>query len=115
MGFQRSVPEPVPKDSEEGFAKAGIATFHGRARFVGRSTVQVGEEVLEGRYVVITTGQRPADLRIPGEENLTTRDQFLDIDELPKRIVFVGGRYIAFESSYVPACAVSPLAIVHIQ
>src|SRR5260370_9139678 len=99
MGFQRSVPEPVPKDSEEGFAKAGIATFHGRARFVGPSTVQVGEEVLEGRYVVIATGQRPAGLEIPGEEHLTTADQFLELDELPKRVLFIGGGYITFAVS----------------
>jgi glutathione reductase (NADPH) len=53
MRFKRSFTEPVPKHREEGFANAGIAAFHGRARFVGPSTVQVGEEVLEGRYVVI--------------------------------------------------------------
>ncbi len=47
MRFKRSFTEPVPKQREEGFAKAGIAAFHGRARFVGPSTVQVGEEVLE--------------------------------------------------------------------
>src|SRR5260370_10962696 len=75
MRFKRSFTEPVPKHSEEGFAKAGIATFHGRARFVGPSTVQVGEEVLEGRDVVIATGQRPPDLKIPGEKHLTTRLQ----------------------------------------
>src|SRR5216683_2279195 len=47
MRFKRSFTEPVPKRREEGFAKAGIAAFHGRARFVGPSTVQVGEEALE--------------------------------------------------------------------
>ena len=40
MRFKRSFTEPVPKNREEGFAKAGIATFHGRARFVGPSSVQ---------------------------------------------------------------------------
>jgi glutathione reductase (NADPH) len=113
MRFKRSFTEPVPKHREEGFAKAGIAAFHGRARFVGPSTVQVGEEVLEGRYVVITTGQRPADLRIPGEEHLTTSDQFLELDELPKRILFIGGGYIAFEFAHVAARAGSDVAIVH--
>src|SRR3989449_10245980 len=47
MRFKRSFTEPVPKHREEGFAKAGIVGFHGRARFVGPSTVQLGEEVLE--------------------------------------------------------------------
>jgi glutathione reductase (NADPH) len=113
MRFKRSFTEPVPKHREEGFAKAGIAAFHGRARFVGPSTVQVGEEVLEGRYVVIAAGQRPADLKIPGEKHLTTSDQFLELDELPKRILFIGGGYIAFEFAHVAARAGSQVAIVH--
>ena len=113
MRFKRSFTDPVPKHREEGFAKAGIAAFHGRARFVGPSTVQVGEEVLEGRYVVIATGQRPADLKIPGEEHLTTSDQFLELNELPKRILFIGGGYIAFEFAHVAARVGSEVAIVH--
>ena len=75
MRFKRSFTEPVPKKQEEGFAKAGIATFHGRARFVGPSSVRVDDEVLEGRYVVIAAGQKPADLKIPGTEHLTTSER----------------------------------------
>src|SRR5467141_933700 len=33
MRFKRTFTEPVPKNSEAEFSKAGIATFHGRARF----------------------------------------------------------------------------------
>src|SRR5216683_319686 len=113
MRFKRSFTEPVPKHREEGFAKAGIATFHGRARFVGPSTVQVGEEVLEGRYVVIATGQKPADLKIAGAEHLTTSEQFLELDELPKRILFVGGGYIAFEFAHVAVRAGAQVTIAH--
>src|SRR5262249_10638328 len=71
MRFKRTFTGPVPRNREAAFAKAGIATFHGRARFVGPSSVQVGDEVLEGRYVVIAAGQKPADLKIAGEEHLT--------------------------------------------
>src|SRR5713101_5376543 len=66
MRFKRSFTAPVPKNSEAGFAKAGIATFHGRAHFVERSIIQVGDEILAGRYVVIAAGQKPADLNIQG-------------------------------------------------
>jgi len=93
MRFKRSFTQPVPKNREEEFAKAGIATFHGRARFVGPSLVQVNDEVLEGRYVLIAAGQKPADLKIPATEHLTTSEQFLELDELPKRILFIGGGY----------------------
>jgi glutathione reductase (NADPH) len=113
MRFKRSFTEPVPKRSEEAFVKAGIAAIHGRARFVGPSTVQVGDEVLGARYVVIAAGQKPADLEIPGAEHLTTSEQFLELDELPERILFIGGGYIAFEFAHLAVRAGAQVTIVH--
>src|SRR5262249_59841696 len=55
MRFKRSFTDPVPKNQEESLAKAGIAAFHGRAHFVGSSAVQVGEDVLDARYIPIPT------------------------------------------------------------
>lgn len=113
MHFKRTFTEPVPKRREEGFAKAGIAAFHGRARFVGPSAVQVGGETLEARHVVVANGQKPVDLKIPGEELLTTSEQFLELDALPRRILFVGGGYIAFEFAHIAARAGSEVTILH--
>src|ERR1700732_1543567 len=112
MRFKRSFTEPVPKRREDEFAKVGIAAFHGRARFAGPTTLQVGEETLEGRFVVIAAGMVPADLKIPGAEHLTTSDQFLDLNELPRRILFIGGGYIAFEFAHVAACVGSQVTIL---
>jgi glutathione reductase (NADPH) len=113
MRFKRTFTEPVPKQSEAGFVKAGIATFHGRAHFVERSTLQLGDEILEGRYVVIAAGQKPANLKIPGVEHLTTSEQFLQLDKLPQRILFIGGGYIAFEFAHVAVRVGSKVTIVH--
>jgi glutathione reductase (NADPH) len=113
MRFKRTFTEPVPKTRDAGFAQAGIATLHGRARFVGRTTVQVGEEILEGRYVVIAAGQKPADLKISGAEYLITSEQFLELDELPRRILFIGGGYIAFEFAHLAARVGSQVTILH--
>jgi glutathione reductase (NADPH) len=113
MRFKRSFTEPVTKRREDDFARAGIAAFHGRARFTGPTTVQVGEETLEGRYVVIAAGEAPADLGIPGAEHLTTSDQFLELNELPRRILFIGGGYIAFEFAHVAALAGSQVTVLH--
>jgi glutathione reductase (NADPH) len=113
MRFKRSFTEAVPKRREDGFAKVGIAAFHGRARFVGPTTVEVGKETLDGRYVVIAAGGVPADLEIPGAEHLTTSDQFLELNELPRRILFIGGGYIAFEFAHVAALAGSQVTVLH--
>ena len=111
--FKRSFTEPVPKRREDEFEKAGIAAFHGTARFAAQTTVQVGKETLVGRYVVIASGQAPADLEIPGAEHLITSDQFLELHELPRRILFIGGGYIAFEFAHVAARAGSQITVLH--
>ena len=56
MRFKRTFTESVPKGTEQGFAKAGIATFHGRARFIDQATVKVGDDTLNARHVLIATG-----------------------------------------------------------
>jgi glutathione reductase (NADPH) len=113
MRFKRSFTDPVPKRREEGFTKSGIAAFHGRASFAGPTTIQMGNETLKGRYIVIAVGRVPTDLKIPGAECLTTSDQFLELNELPRRILFIGGGYIAFEFAHVAALAGSQVTILH--
>jgi glutathione reductase (NADPH) len=113
MRFKRSFTEPVSRQREDGLAKAGIAAFHGRARFTGPNTVQVEDETLEGRYVVIGAGAVPANLGIPGAEHLTTSDQFLELNELPRRILFIGGGYIAFEFAHEAARSGSQVTVLH--
>src|SRR5579862_5882141 len=71
MRFKRSFTGPIPKNTEQAFERIGIAAFHGRARFAGPFSVQVGDEVLEARHIVIAAGQKPADLKIPGTQHLT--------------------------------------------
>ncbi|MCI0490975.1 MAG: NAD(P)/FAD-dependent oxidoreductase [Blastocatellia bacterium] len=113
MRFKNSFTTPVPQNREKGFSDAGIATFHGLARFVDQATVEVGDNTLTGRYVVIATGAGPAKLGIPGEEHLTTSDQFLEIEKLPERIIFIGGGYISFEFAHVAARIKSEVRILH--
>src|SRR5258708_3881915 len=87
--FKRTFTDPVPEQTEHSFEQAGIITRHGRAHFVDRTSVQMGEEILAGRHVAIATGACHATLAIPGQEHLTTSTQFLHLKELPPRSVFV--------------------------
>src|SRR5262249_56205579 len=90
IGVKWSVTDPVPAQTEEGWAKTGVELFHGRARFVGPTTVEVGADRLIGRHVLIATGAMPMPLPFPGREHVTTSEQFMELAELPRRIVFVG-------------------------
>ncbi len=111
--FKRTFTDPVPEQNEQSFAQAGIITRHGRAHFVDRTSIRVGDEILAGRHVVIATGALHAPLGIAGEDVLTTSTQFLDLDALPRRIVFVGGGYIAFEFAHITARAGAQVQVLH--
>jgi glutathione reductase (NADPH) len=105
MAFKRSFTAPVPEKHEAMYRGKGIDTYHGAVRFTGRNTVDAGGISLEGRYILIAAGAEPVKLGIPGEEHLVTNEQFLELDDLPKRIVLVGGGYIASEFSHIAARA----------
>ncbi len=113
MKFKRSLVDPTPARTEQTWAKIGIDQFHGRARFVGPTTLAVGDDRLVGRHVLIAAGAVPVPLRFPGAERLTTSDQFLNLDHLPRRVVFVGGGYVSFEFAHIAARAGARVTIVH--
>lgn len=111
--FKRTFVDGVPKAMDRSFANAGILTVHGRARFVNPSIIQVGEEQYTAKHVVIAAGARHAPLGIAGEEHLMTSSGFLELDQLPPRVVFAGGGYIAFEFAHIAARAGSSVSILH--
>jgi glutathione reductase (NADPH) len=113
MRFKRTFTDPVPQTREQAFQKAGIPTFHGVARFTKPNSIEVESEVLESRYVLIAAGAKPRPLDIPGEDYLTTSEQFLELNALPGRILFIGGGYISFEFAHLSAQVGSEVTILH--
>ena len=105
MAFKRSFTDPVPQKQKRRCAEQGIDAFHGLARFTGTDTVCVDGAELRARHILIATGARPVPLGMPGEEHVATSDDFLELEELPKRIVLIGGGYIAAEFSHLAARA----------
>src|SRR2546429_1842768 len=113
MAFKRSMVDPTPRRTEEAWAKIGVEPFHGRARFVGPTMLAIGEDRIVGRRILLAAGAKPAPLSFPGAERLTTSEEFLNLDRLPSRLVFVGGGYISFEFAHVAARAGAEVTIVH--
>ena len=113
MRFKRSLIDPTPQRTEQAWAKIGVEQFHGRARFVDSTTLAVGDDRLIGRRVLIAAGAMPAPLKFPGADRLTTSEEFLNLDRMPARIVFVGGGYVSFEFAHVAARAGADVTIVH--
>jgi glutathione reductase (NADPH) len=84
--------------------KAGAHLLHGRAENVDAHTVEVLPKAGSkdaGRYtarkILIATGGRPWRPDFPGAELGITSDEAFHLPELPKRVMVVGGGYIAVE------------------
>lgn len=112
MAFKRSFTDPVPSKIESSLEKQEIDVFHGRARFRGPSSLEVEGQLLAARHFLVATGAKPMRLGIPGEEHLITSDRFLELEELPQRIVVVGGGFIAFEFAHIAARAGAKVTVL---
>lgn len=105
LAFKNTFTDPVPDNKEQMFASAGITNLHGSAKFHSHDTLQVGAERVKARHIVIAVGSELVPLPIEGAEHLATSDDFLDLQQLPERIVLVGGGYIGFEFAHIAALA----------
>jgi glutathione reductase (NADPH) len=112
MSFKRTFTDPVSKKREERYAELGIDAYHGEARFTGANTVEAEGEALEADHILIAVGAEPVKLPIPGEQHLITSDGFLELESLPRRIVLVGGGYIAAEFSHIAARAGAEVTVL---
>ena len=113
MQFKKSFTEPKIPKTEAGLKEAGVTTYHGRAKFIDKNTIQVNEEILYADKFVIANGAAPAKLSIPGEDLLIDSTAFLELEELPEEILFVGGGFIAFEFAHIVSRFGVKATIVH--
>ena len=69
------------------------------AEFTGPYTLRVGEEEIKGDMILLCSGSRPAIPDIKGlqETGYLTSDTLLDLEELPGKLIILGGGYVAAE------------------
>lgn len=112
MAFKRTFTDKMPGRVEGNLTQNGVATYHGSARFINETTIDVDGQELAGRYVLIATGAKPRPLQVQGAEHLTDSTGFLELETLPERILFVGGGFISFEFAHIAARAGSAVHII---
>jgi len=105
MAFKRSYTQGIPSGTKGGLNHAGITTVDGQAQIFDAHTVQVDDEIFTTKNIVIATGQTPVMPDIPGAENLGTSTDFLDLDQLPRTIAFIGAGYVSLELANIAATA----------
>ncbi|MDQ6929441.1 MAG: NAD(P)/FAD-dependent oxidoreductase [Candidatus Eremiobacteraeota bacterium] len=100
MAFKRTFTDPVPAQREKSYSDAGIVPMHGRARFVDEQTLDVGGERVKARRILIATGAKAAHFA-PGDDLLLDNEAFLSLEQLPQKLLFVGGGFISLEFAHV--------------
>ena len=80
---------------------AGVELLRGWATLCDAHTVEVaaadGARRWRARHILIATGGTPSVPHIPGREHVLTSDSMFDLEPFPRRLVVVGGGYIACE------------------
>lgn len=76
---------------------SGVDLFESRAILTGPHGVEVGGRSITAKYILIATGGWPTVPDIPGKELAITSNEAFFLEQLPEKIIVVGGGYIAME------------------
>ncbi|NVZ99586.1 glutathione-disulfide reductase [Pseudomonas gingeri] len=78
-------------------ANSGVTLLEGHGKLVDPHQVEVNGQRYSARHILIATGGWPQIPEIPGHEHAIGSNEAFFLKELPKRILVVGGGYIAVE------------------
>lgn len=82
---------------EKNLQGARVEVMHGAARLVDAHTVAVNGQHITAEHILVATGGTPFVPQIPGVEHAITSNEVFDLPQLPRRVLMVGGGYIAVE------------------
>ncbi|MBX3627707.1 MAG: glutathione-disulfide reductase [Rhizobacter sp.] len=96
---------------------AGVQLLRGWARVIDEHTVAVdcagGEQRIRAQHILLATGGAPVKSGLPGDEWAKSSDDMFDLDPFPKRLVVVGGGYIACEFASIFRGLGAEVTLVH--
>ncbi|AVU77413.1 MULTISPECIES: glutathione-disulfide reductase [Pseudomonas] len=76
---------------------SGVVLHEGHARLTGPHEVEINGQRYTAEHIMIATGGWPVIPDIPGREHAISSNEAFFLKELPKRVIVVGGGYIAVE------------------
>ena len=112
MAHKRGFTDRVPGNMERGLESNGVETLHGTATFTGPDELEIDGRGLRADRFLVATGARPRPLDFPGAQHLVDSTDFLHLDSLPGRILFVGGGFVSMEFAHIAARAGASVTVV---
>ena len=76
---------------------SGAQVINGMAKLVDAHTVEVNGTRYHAKKILLATGSWPTKPEFPGNELAITSNEIFDLDSFPRRLLVVGGGYIATE------------------
>ncbi len=76
---------------------SGVSLLEGHARIVDPNTVDINGKTYSAAHILVATGGWPQVPDIPGKEHAITSNEAFFLKDLPRRVLVVGGGYIAVE------------------
>ncbi len=80
---------------------SGVNLLNGHAKLVDAHTVDVDGKQYTAKHILVAVGGWPQVPDIPGREHVTDSNQVFFLKEQPKRVLVIGGGYIAVEFASV--------------
>lgn len=110
--FKEKFTSAIPAATEKSLDKSGVELYHQSPKFIDEKTLSVEGKTVTADKIVIATGQKPMELKIPGREHLLHSEDFLHQEELPEEIIFVGAGYIGMEFAHIAARCGSKVTVI---
>ncbi|KPW18680.1 Glutathione reductase [Pseudomonas syringae pv. aceris] len=76
---------------------SGVTLLEGHARLTSPQQVEINGQTYSAERILVATGGWPQVPDVPGREHAITSNEAFYLKTLPKRVVVVGGGYIAVE------------------
>ena len=88
-----------PHDSQDRYSKLGVDCIEGAAKILSPHSVQVNNQTLTARSIIVATGAKPMVPPISGLDQVDylTSDNVWELKKLPKKLVVLGGGPIGSE------------------
>lgn len=82
-------------------SEIGLDVELGTARFTGERSIEVNGKEYSAKKIVLATGSKPRMIKAKGIENVKvfTNENIFDIEDLPRKLVIIGGGPIGMEFS----------------